>query len=114
MYNYGCSCLRLLGINLCSKRICKNKAKYGSFDPPAFPVANIKYPRTGFFRGENDILADSADVDQLRNAMPLSTVIYDETISDFSHMDFTWAVNANQKVYQSVLEQLEAYVGVGY
>lgn len=46
--------------------------------------------------------------------MPLSTVIYDETISDFSHMDFTWAVNANQKVYQSVLEQLEAYVGVGY
>ncbi|KAE8915562.1 hypothetical protein PF010_g4018 [Phytophthora fragariae] len=113
-YNYDCSCLRPLGLKLCSKLICKNKAKYGSFDPPAFPVANVKYPRTGFFRGENDILATSVDIDQLRTAMPLSTVVYDETISDFSHMDFTWAVNANDKVYQSVLEQLEAYAGVGY
>ncbi|KAE9351871.1 hypothetical protein PR003_g4676 [Phytophthora rubi] len=107
-------CLRPLGLKLCSKLICKNKAKYGSFGPPAFPVANVKYPRTGFFRGENDILATSVDIDQLRTAMPLSTVVYDETISDFSHMDFTWAVNANDKVYQSVLEQLEAYAGVGY
>ncbi|KAG6614632.1 putative triacylglycerol lipase [Phytophthora cinnamomi] len=113
-YNYGCSCLRLLGIKLCSRHICKNKAKYGTFDPPAFPVANIKYPRTGFFRGENDILATAVDIDKLRNAMPLSTVVYDVRISDFSHMDFTWAVNANEKIYQSLLDQLETYVGVGY
>ncbi|GMF44260.1 unnamed protein product [Phytophthora fragariaefolia] len=113
-YNYGCSCFRPLGINLCSKYICKNKAVYGTFDPPAFPVSNIKYPRIGFFRGENDILTTAIDTDHLRNAMPLSTVIYDERVSDFSHMDFTWAVNANEKVYQSLLEQLEAYAGIGY
>ncbi|KAG6957817.1 hypothetical protein JG688_00010812 [Phytophthora aleatoria] len=53
-YNYGCGCLGVLGIKLCSKHICENKIKYGSFDPPAFPVGTMKYPRTGFFTGEND------------------------------------------------------------
>jgi hypothetical protein len=113
-YNYGCSCLRALGINLCSKLICENKAKYGTFDPPAFPVSKMVYPRTGFFTGENDILATSVDIDQLRAALPSTTIIHDEEISAFSHMDFTWAVDANEKVYQSLLAQLEQYVGVGY
>ncbi|KAL4157795.1 hypothetical protein PRNP1_003622 [Phytophthora ramorum] len=113
-YNYGCSCLRILGIKLCSKLICRNKSKYGSFAPPAIPISNIKYPRTGFFSGENDILATSADIDQLRSAIPPATIIHDEEIGDFSHMDFTWAVDANERVYQSVLEQLEQYTGVGY
>ncbi|KAL3669030.1 hypothetical protein V7S43_006315 [Phytophthora oleae] len=113
-YNYGCGCLRILGIKLCSKRICENKTKYGSFDPPAFPVSSMTYPRTGFFTGENDILATSTDIDLLRAAMPNTTIIYDQEISDFSHMDFTWALDANERVYQSVLEQLELYIGTGY
>ncbi|KAG1685156.1 hypothetical protein DVH05_009703 [Phytophthora capsici] len=113
-YNYGCGCLRVLGIKLCSKRICENKAKYGTFDPPVFPVSSMVYPRTGFFTGENDILATSTDIDLLRAAMPNTTVIYDQEISDFSHMDFTWAMDANERVYQSVLEQLQLHIGTGY
>eukprot|EP00644_Phytophthora_capsici_P004554 jgi/Phyca11/7395/fgenesh1_pm.PHYCAscaffold_19_\ len=98
-YNYGCGCLR---------------AKYGTFDPPVFPVSSMVYPRTGFFTGENDILATSTDIDLLRAAMPNTTVIHDQEISDFSHMDFTWALDANERVYQSVLEQLELHIGTGY
>ncbi|KAG2788040.1 hypothetical protein PC129_g3792 [Phytophthora cactorum] len=113
-YNYGCGCLRVFGIKLCSKHICENKIKYGSFDPPAFPVGTMKYPRTGFFTGENDILATSTDTNQLRAAMPNTTIIHDEEISDFSHLDFTWAVDANERVYRSVLEQLDQYIDIGY
>ncbi|KAG7389528.1 cholesterol esterase [Phytophthora pseudosyringae] len=113
-YSYGCSCLRALGIKLCSKHICKNKAKYGSFDPPAFPVSSMQYPRMGFFTGENDILSIPTDIDLLRAAIPKTTLIHDEEVSDFSHMDFTWATNANKKVYRSVLKQLELYIGTGY
>ncbi|KAK1945507.1 Lipase member M [Phytophthora citrophthora] len=113
-YNYGCGCLRILGIKLCSKRICENKEKYGNFDPPAFPVSSMTYPRTGFFTGANDILTTSIDIDLLRAAMPNSTVIHDQEVSDFSHMDFTWAMDANERVYQSVLDQLELYIGTGY
>ncbi|CAI5717751.1 unnamed protein product [Peronospora destructor] len=107
-------CLRALGISMCPTRFCENKAKYGSFDPPAFPVSKMKYPRTGFFRGEMDILSTPADMDHLRLALPPATVIHDENISSFSHLDFIWATNANEKVYQSVLEQLNRYNGHGY
>ncbi|CAI5712693.1 unnamed protein product [Peronospora destructor] len=113
-YSYGCGCLRALGISMCPTRFCENKAKYGSFDPPAFPVSKMKYPRTGFFRGEMDILSIPADMDHLRAALPPATVIHDENISSFSHLDFIWATNANEKVYQSVLEQLNRYNGHGY
>ncbi|ETI45986.1 Gastric triacylglycerol lipase [Phytophthora nicotianae] len=113
-YNYGCGCLRILGIKLCSKHICENKVKYGSFDPPAFPVSRMMYPRTGFFSGKNDILATATDTNQLRTALPNTTIIHDEEISNFSHLDFTWSVDANEKVYQSVLKQLDQYKGIGY
>ena len=113
-YSYGCFCLRALGISMCPTRFCGNKAKYGSFDPPAFPVSKMKHPRMGLFRGERDILSTSADMDQLRAALPPATVIHDETINSFSHLDFIWAINANEKVYQSVLEQLNRYNGHGY
>ncbi|UIZ29912.1 hypothetical protein KXD40_002895 [Peronospora effusa] len=113
-YKYGCSCLRALGISMCPTRFCGNKAKYGSFDPPAFPVSKMKNPRIGFFRGERDILTTPADMDRLRAALPPATVIHDEKISNFSHLDFIWATNANEKVYQSLLEQLNRYDGHGY
>ncbi|POM65270.1 Triacylglycerol Lipase [Phytophthora palmivora] len=36
-YDYGCGCLRILGIKFCPKQFCDNKLIYGSFDPPTFP-----------------------------------------------------------------------------
>ncbi|GMF64493.1 unnamed protein product [Phytophthora lilii] len=112
-YNYGCKCLRALGLKLCPKLLCENKVKYGNFDPPPFPLSNMKYPRTGFFTGENDILATSVDIDKLRAALPSTTIVHDEEIIDFSHMDFTWSIDANEKAYPAVLEQLAQYIGVG-
>ncbi|ETM45057.1 hypothetical protein L914_09785 [Phytophthora nicotianae] len=113
-YDYGCSCLEALGIGLCSSLICKNKAKYGSFAPPAFPIGNMVYPRTGFYIGATDTFATSTDIEQLRSGLPNGTIVYEQTIDAFSHLDFTWAVNANELVYQNLLVQLSKYAGVGY
>jgi hypothetical protein len=113
-YDYGCSCLRALGISLCSKLICENKAVYGSFDPPAFPIGSMKYPRTGFFIGATDTFATSTDIALLRSGLPSGTVVYEKTIAAFSHLDFTWAYNANEKVYQDLIAQIKKYEGKGY
>lgn len=106
-YDYGCSCLRLLGINLCSSLICKNKAVYGSFDPPAYPVGSMVYPRTGFYIGATDIA-------QIRSGLPSGTIVNEKTIDAFSHLDFIWAQNANELVYQDLLVQLKKYAGKTY
>ncbi|RLN48846.1 hypothetical protein BBJ28_00003123 [Nothophytophthora sp. Chile5] len=113
-YDYGCSCLEILGIGLCSSLICENKAKYGSFAPPAFPVEDMVYPRTGFYIGATDTFATSTDIAQIRSGMPDATIVYEQTISAFSHLDFTWAENANELVYQDLLVQLKKYAGVAY
>ncbi|EGZ17289.1 hypothetical protein PHYSODRAFT_502128 [Phytophthora sojae] len=113
-YDYGCSCVRLLGINLCSSLICKNKAVYGSFDPPAYPVGKMVYPRTGFYIGATDTFATSTDIAQIRSALPSGTIVHEKTVAAFSHLDFTWAQNANELVYQDLLSQLKKYAGKAY
>ncbi|KAK1931101.1 Lysosomal acid lipase/cholesteryl ester hydrolase [Phytophthora citrophthora] len=57
-YDYGCSCVQALGLSLCSSAICKNKAKYGSFEPPAFSLGDMAYPRTGLYVGAGDTLTE--------------------------------------------------------
>uniref|UniRef100_A0AAV1TB22 Uncharacterized protein n=1 Tax=Peronospora matthiolae TaxID=2874970 RepID=A0AAV1TB22_9STRA len=94
--------------------MCTNKVKYGSFDPPDFPISSMEYPRTGLFTDGNDIFATRADIDQLRSALLSSTIVYEKEISSFSHLDFVWAVQANEKLYQPLLKQLEQYVGSGH
>ncbi|KAI9987704.1 hypothetical protein PInf_023748 [Phytophthora infestans] len=113
-YDHGCSCLRALGINLCSTLICKNKAVYGSFEPPAYPVGKMVYPRTGFYIGATDTFATATDIAQIRSGLPSGTIVHEKTIDAFSHLDFTWAQNANERVYQDLLVQLKKYAGQAY
>ncbi|RLN82900.1 hypothetical protein BBJ28_00000891 [Nothophytophthora sp. Chile5] len=113
-YDYGCSCLKILGLGLCAMSICENKEKYGSFDPPAFPIENMVYPRTGFFIGSADTFATATDIEQIRSGLPSGTIVHELEIEAFSHLDFTWAYNANEKVYQDLLTQIAEYEGMGY
>ncbi|KAG3121696.1 hypothetical protein PI124_g992 [Phytophthora idaei] len=112
-YDYGCSCLHILGIGLCSTLICENKAKYGSFDPPAFPINKMVYPRTGFYNGAQDTLATKTDINQLRAGLPDGTIVHDKTI-DFGHIDYTWAHNAHEHVYGDLIAQIQLYEGKSY
>lgn len=113
-YDYGCKCKRDSDINKCSESKCKNKKVYGSFDPPAVPIGKIAYPRTGFFIGSADTIATATDIDQLRDALPSGTIVHELAVEEYSHLDLTWAYNANEKIYQDLVAQLEKYQGAGY
>ncbi|GMF51815.1 unnamed protein product [Phytophthora fragariaefolia] len=112
-YDYGCQCNPLFGIDACPKSMCKNKTKYGSFPPPAFPIQKMAYPRTGFFNGAQDTLATQADINRLRTGLPRGTIVFDMTV-DFGHLDFTWALNANKFVYSDLIKQIQLYEGRAY
>ncbi|KAG6594169.1 Gastric triacylglycerol lipase [Phytophthora cinnamomi] len=113
-YDYGCKCDRGSDIDECKESKCKNKKVYGSFDPPAFPIGKMVYPRTGFFIGSADTIATATDIDQLRGALPSGTIVHELAVKEYSHLDLTWAYNANEKMYQDLLKQLKKFEGVGY
>ncbi|KAG6595988.1 putative lipase [Phytophthora cinnamomi] len=112
-YDYGCNCDPSAGIDACSEFDCGNKAKYGSFQPPAFPIQKMVYPRTGFYSGARDTLATQADINKLRAGLPRGTIVFDKTV-DFGHIDFTWAYNAHENVYNDLIQQIQQYEGKGY
>ncbi|KAG7394254.1 cholesterol esterase [Phytophthora boehmeriae] len=113
-YDYGCHCDRSFGIDKCPESKCKNKEVYGSFEAPEFPVSGMEYPRTGLFRGTADTIATAADVDRLCSVLPPGTIVHDLEVENFSHLDLTWAVDANKKLYEDLLAQLEKYADTGY
>ncbi|KAE9014493.1 hypothetical protein PF011_g8030 [Phytophthora fragariae] len=99
-YDYGCKCVRQLRVE--------------GFDPPAFPIGKMVYPRTGFFVGSADTIATATDIEQLRDALSSGTIVHELAVKEYSHLDLTWAYNANEKMYQDLLQQLKKYQGVGY
>ncbi|KAH7473978.1 Lipase 3 [Phytophthora ramorum] len=98
-----------LGLSLCSTAICKNKAKYGTFKPTAYSLGDMVYPRTALYVGAGDTLTEPADLERLRSSLPSGTVMHDMTINIYSHLDFIWAYNANEYVYQDLLAQMAEY-----
>ncbi|CEG37152.1 RxLR-like protein [Plasmopara halstedii] len=112
-FDYGCKCIKALGLDRCPTFLCKNKEVYGKFEPPAFDLGAIRYPRMGFYRGVDDWLATSMDISQLRAGLKNATILTDHTVN-YNHLDFTWGYNANAVLYQNLLTQIAKYANVGY
>jgi pimeloyl-ACP methyl ester carboxylesterase len=113
-FDYGCECSRDLPLSLCSSRICKNKAVYGTMEPPPYDLNKMRYPRTSLYQGEQDSLAVPADVAKLRAQLPNSTIIRETMIPDFNHLDYSWAITAKDKLYDALLAEMKLYEGKGY
>ncbi|GAB9477831.1 Lysosomal acid lipase/cholesteryl ester hydrolase, partial [Globisporangium polare] len=101
-YDYGCLCSKLLPISLCLTAICKNKEIYGDFEPPAYDLSKMKYPRTAFIMGKQDSLATAKDIQKLRSRLPTGTIVSEKSV-DYGHLDYTWAFNANTMIYPDIL-----------
>jgi pimeloyl-ACP methyl ester carboxylesterase len=113
-FNYGCSCSRLLPIAFCSTLICKNKAVYGTFDPPAFNVAGMQYPRSFFYNGVEDSLATPKDIAKLRALLPAGTIVAERNLPSFNHLDFTWAYKNKALFYDEIVANIKLFDGKGY
>ena len=74
--------------------------------PPNYDVTRMTVA-TATFSGGNDWVADPTDVSEL---LPkLTHHVYHQTIDNYEHLDFTWGLDANVKLYPHVIEELNKY-----
>jgi lysosomal acid lipase/cholesteryl ester hydrolase len=82
-----------------------NVEHYGTTSPPLYDLSKLQV-NTALFSGGNDYLADSTDVQKIRNEVPSSRIVYDDVQEDYAHLDFVWAYNANERIYSQVVQLL--------
>mmetsp|Transcript_378 Transcript_378/g.512 ORF Transcript_378/g.512 Transcript_378/m.512 type:complete len:163 (+) Transcript_378:3-491(+) len=89
-----------------------NMQKYGQGSPPMFNLSDVAVP-VALFTGENDYMVQSADLTRLIAELPPHILIKHDHIPTFSHLDFTWAPDANHFVYPSLVATIARYMQVG-
>ncbi|MBW04294.1 Gastric triacylglycerol lipase, partial [Eschrichtius robustus] len=71
--------------------------------PPNYNLTAMDVP-IAVWSGDNDLLADPQDVDLL---LPkLSNLIYHKEIPTYNHLDFIWAMDAPQEVYNEIISMM--------
>lgn len=83
-----------------------NKEHYGQATPPEYEMRSIPNELPLFLSyGGKDLLSDVNDVQTLYHTMsghdPDKLVMH--YIQDYAHLDFVYAVNANQLVYNPLM-----------
>jgi len=83
-----------------------NLKHYNTTTPPAYNPSLIQIP-TALYYGGLDALADPTDVAHL---IPLlKNVVYSYYEPYYAHLDFVWGVDANTKIYPTVVQLLKKY-----
>lgn len=101
-----------------SKRFCRydfgtsrNFELYGQNNPPDYNLTNVVVPVV-LFHGNRDWLSAPADVNILMRHLPN---VYDETnLSDFTHIDYVYAEEAKEVVYDKIIEHIEISESIHY
>jgi pimeloyl-ACP methyl ester carboxylesterase len=85
-----------------------NIEHYNQPTPPEYNIGDMKVP-TAIFTGDLDWLATPVDVDQhLRRGLPnLLSYQFD---TNWNHMDYMWAWNAPELIYEKVFKILEGEI----
>lgn len=88
-----------------------NKRKYGSKDPPVYPIENITNKYIALISSLNDWLADPKDVQMLRKKLKVK-LIDDHVIPDkhWNHLDFIWAIQTGKVVNSRVIQLLKDHI----
>ena len=60
---------------------------------------------TALFAGGHDFLANPRDVANLLPKIK-STLVFVKNISSYEHLDFIWGINANELVYDEIIQQI--------
>ncbi|CAF2083871.1 unnamed protein product [Rotaria magnacalcarata] len=84
----------------------KNQLHYNQTTPPAYAIRPMKVP-TAIFSGGEDWVADPDDVSFILDNV--QSLVYQKFIPDYNHIDFIWAMDANQFVYADLLNVMEKY-----
>jgi lysosomal acid lipase/cholesteryl ester hydrolase len=85
----------------------KNFEKYNNVAPPDYPLENISTPIYLHY-GRNDWLAAEEDVNRLASKLKSCKQVIKVPHPRWSHMDFVYGRDADQFVYQPILDLLDA------
>ncbi|KAL5288838.1 LIPA.2 family protein [Megaselia abdita] len=97
------------GFNHYDYGFIKNRLKYGSKDPPAYNLSNIKVP-TSLYYGNNDYLSSQIDVQRLASELSNVREVHEIDVPTWNHFDFVWAINVKEKVNIPVLNSLASFI----
>ena len=86
----------------------EDEAHYNQTTPPLYTVNAMKVP-TAIFVGGNDWLADPTDVQYIFDNIPSETLVFRKFIPDYNHIDFVWALSANELIYADVVNLMKKY-----
>ncbi|XP_029160088.1 lipase 1-like [Nylanderia fulva] len=79
----------------------KNLVIYNLVELPEYDLANITIP-VALFYFDDDKLISSMDLKRLSHVLPNVMDLYQISESKFNHLDFLWANNAPQLVYEKI------------
>ncbi|XP_051003085.1 gastric triacylglycerol lipase [Acomys russatus] len=81
----------------------QNMLHYNQKTPPEYDVSAMNVP-IALWNGGSDLLADPRDVGML---LPKFTnLLYHKEVPPYNHLDFIWAMNAPQEVYNEMLSMM--------
>ena len=81
----------------------KNMIYYNQTSCPLYDLKKMTLP-TALYYGDLDRLANPTDVKYIRKTIPNIVDYY--CIKDWQHVDFVWALNAKEKIYNRMLNLL--------
>lgn len=83
-----------------------NLERYGSVQPPDFPLGKISAP-TALFSGKADILSVSQDAFKLADLIP--SLMFHEEVDDpnWTHTHFIWSKRAKDILYNRIVQVME-------
>jgi pimeloyl-ACP methyl ester carboxylesterase len=84
----------------------KNQLHYNQTTPPVYSIRPIKIPTAIFWSGE-DWLADPVDVAYIFDN--IQSLVYEKYIPNYNHLDFVWAITANEIIYVDLINQMKKY-----
>ncbi|ENN77486.1 hypothetical protein YQE_06014, partial [Dendroctonus ponderosae] len=87
----------------------RNLKTYGFSKPPVFDLSRITTPMLIFY-GNGDFLASPLSVQKITNELTNQHEVVEVPFDGFDHVDFLWARNAKELIYEKTLEMFQKYV----
>ncbi|XP_001356046.3 lipase 3-like isoform X1 [Drosophila pseudoobscura] len=83
----------------------RNHWRYGTLDPPSYKLENVR-AKVALYYGKNDWLAPPEDVEMLDKRLPNVVTKYLVDDPEFNHLDFIWAINGKELLWDRMLENM--------
>ncbi|XP_071452980.1 lipase 3-like [Hetaerina americana] len=86
-----------------------NLKDYGQDTPPEYNLSLVTAP-VYLYYAENDWLSNVDDVEELHSKLPNVIQKFDVNDKKFNHLDFLWAIDVKELVYDNIMALMEKHL----